>query len=357
MKRVLTAAACLCLTIVLSTGDTRAQDIHFSQFYENAILRNPALTGIFSGDYKAGVNYRSQWGDIANPFQTVIASVESRVSVNQDAADYLSFGLSCSYDHAGSIDFNSLQVIPALNYNKSLEDNHQSYFSVGFAGGYIQRSVDVSKITLDNQYQNGYNPGIAPSTSITSSSMSHFDLSAGVSLNSSLGESNNINYYIGAAAYHLTRPKETFDPSQSFIYLSTKWTGNLGIQWRITPQYGLTIHANYVNQSPYREIIFGGLVNYKSTESQLSTKPFTLYAGLFYRVGDAMIPTLKLDYDSYSFTCSYDVNTSSLHTASSGEGGWEFSLFVRGKFHHGVFAKDKVRCPRFEEVNPNGLMD
>ena len=24
-----------------------AQDIHFSQFYENSIMRNPALTGIF----------------------------------------------------------------------------------------------------------------------------------------------------------------------------------------------------------------------------------------------------------------------------------------------------------------------
>ena len=29
-----------------------AQDIHFSQFFETPLLRNPALAGIFSGDVR-----------------------------------------------------------------------------------------------------------------------------------------------------------------------------------------------------------------------------------------------------------------------------------------------------------------
>ena len=61
-----------------------AQDLHFSQFYENPILRNPALTGIFSGDYKAGVNYRTQWDDISVPFQTMTATFETRIAVNKE---------------------------------------------------------------------------------------------------------------------------------------------------------------------------------------------------------------------------------------------------------------------------------
>src|SRR5690606_4184041 len=109
---------------------SQAQDIHFSQFYENAILRNPALTGIFSGDYKAGINYRNQWSSISVPFQTGLASVESRIAVSE--IDFLSFGVTATYDHAGSINFNSLQVYPAINYNKSLEDDRQSYLSAGF---------------------------------------------------------------------------------------------------------------------------------------------------------------------------------------------------------------------------------
>src|ERR1043165_9714623 len=98
MKKLITITAAL----MAIGGTLRAQDIHFSQFYENAILRNPALTGIFSCDYKAGVNYRTQWGNISNPFQTVLASAETRIVVNKELHDYLSFGACISYDHAGS---------------------------------------------------------------------------------------------------------------------------------------------------------------------------------------------------------------------------------------------------------------
>ncbi|MCV5244983.1 type IX secretion system membrane protein PorP/SprF, partial [Escherichia coli] len=80
--------------------DTTAQDIHYSQFYENAMVRNPALTGIFSGDYKAGVNYRQQWSNISVPFTTVLASAESRIIVNRNVGDYLSYGVTATYDKA-----------------------------------------------------------------------------------------------------------------------------------------------------------------------------------------------------------------------------------------------------------------
>src|SRR6187551_617568 len=116
MKRIFTITAFSLLTMTRAA----AQDIHFSQFYENAMLRNPALTGIFSGDFKAGINYRTQWGSISNPFQTVIASAETRIIVNKEQHDYFSFGISASYDHAGTINFNSTQITPAINYNKSL---------------------------------------------------------------------------------------------------------------------------------------------------------------------------------------------------------------------------------------------
>src|ERR1044071_1270168 len=141
MKKNLVLLSILgCSVIALQSA---AQDIHFSQFYENAMIRNPALTGIFSGDYKAGVNYRQQWSNISVPFTTVLASAESRILVNRDVGDYLSYGVAMSYDKAGSINFQSMQVYPAINFNKAIEDNHNSYLSAGFTAGYIQRSVDL----------------------------------------------------------------------------------------------------------------------------------------------------------------------------------------------------------------------
>ena len=336
--------------LVAFSTNIHAQDIHFSQFYENAILRNPALTGIFSGDYKAGVNYRNQWSDISAPFQTVLASVESRVTINQETGDNFSFGLTATYDKAGSINFNSMQVYPAVNYNKALEDKHQSYLSVGFTAGYIQRSVDPSKMTFASQYQGGsYNSGNASNENITTTKNTYFDLGGGISLNSSLGEYNNINYYLGVSAYHLNKPKAAFSETESFLRLDPKYNGNFGVQYLVDNQYAVTMHANYSRQGTYQEIIAGVLGSWKQVDVTMKSL-FTIYGGLFYRVNDAFIPTVKLDYKSYSFTLSYDVNTSGLKSASNGRGGMEISIFSRGVLTKGLWAQDKNKCPRFESM-------
>jgi type IX secretion system PorP/SprF family membrane protein len=344
MNKVLTIAGVLCL---LSSG-LRAQDIHFSQFYENAILRNPALTGIFSGDYKAGLNYRTQWGNISNPFQTTMLSGETRVQVNREYHDYLSFGACISYDHAGSIDFNSFQFTPAVNYNKRLFDAHASYLSVGFAASYIQRSVNPTKMTLDNQYINGGYDANAPTGEMMKfEKITHYDVSAGVSFNSSIGEDNRVIYYIGGAAYHITRPKESFNPNESLIRLNAKYTGSAGVTVRLAPEWALMATANYTNQAPYQEIIGGGMISYRRPLS--SSQLFALHAGCFIRAKDALIPTVKLDYNSYSFTASYDVTTSSLKPSLSSEGGWEFSVYIRGHYPRKDNFMDRMECPRFEQ--------
>lgn len=350
MKRLLTILSLLSL---LASNNAGAQDIHFSQFYENAILRNPALTGIFSGDYKVGLNYRTQWSNISVPFQTGLISGETRVAVNKEVGDYVSFGLCATYDHAGSINFNSVQVYPAINYNKSLEDKHGSYLSVGFAGGFIQRSVDESKMTFSSQYINGgYNPANPTGENMTFRKIQNYDLSAGLSLNSSMGASNNVNYYLGVAAYHVTKPSQTFVGQDQFIRLNTKWEGNLGFKCNVNQEFAITMHLNYSNQAPYEEWIGGGFVSWKNATETNPTKKFTVYAGLFYRLQDAIVPTLKLDYQAYSVTFSYDVNNSSLKPASEGVGGYEISLFMRGNYKKDKSAADATKCPRFEDMLP-----
>lgn len=342
------AGPLFCL-LTLDPGFSKAQDIHFSQFYENAILRNPALTGIFSGDYKVGVNYRTQWGNISNPFQTVIASAETRVNVNKEQNDYLSFGLCTSYDHAGAINFNSIHVTPAINYNKSMNDSRASYLSMGFAASYIQRSLDPSLMTLDNQYIGGNYVSTAPTgETMTFSKISHYDISAGLSFNSTFGENAQVVYYIGGAAYHVTKPKEAFSDRETFIRLSAKYTGNFGVQVRLTNQLGFSVLGNYTNQNPYQETMFGGLLNWRTSLGD--TRRFAIHAGCFVRLKDAVIPTVKIDYNTYSFTMSYDVTTSSLKPSIGSVGGWEFSLFIRGKYAHRDNAMERVRCPQFEQA-------
>lgn len=344
MKKYLLILLLLPLGII-----TQAQDIHFSQFYENSIMRNPGLTGIFSGDYKVGVNYRSQWSNISVPFQTFLFSGETRIATNKAVGDYLSFGVASTYDKAGSISFNSLQVYPAINYNKSLEDRRNSYLSVGFAGGYIQRSYDMSKATFSTQYVNGnYSANNASGEDFNNNTLENYDVAAGVSFNSSAGLNNVVNYYLGFSAFHLNKPKQAFDDDNALIVLTTKYTGNAGFSWQVNRQFGLTMHMDYISQGTYSQLITGGLISWQTTRE--TSDNLKIYAGVFVRAKDAFIPTFKIDYQAYSLTFSYDVNISSLKTASAGAGGYELSLFLRGRYTKSTRTGANTNCPRFDHM-------
>jgi type IX secretion system PorP/SprF family membrane protein len=349
MKHILKGLSVGVLLGISAVGN--AQDIHFSQFYENAMLRNPALTGIFTGDYKIGVDYRSQWAAVASPYSTFMASGETRLLVNREVGDYVSFGLVATYDKAGSINFTSAQIYPAVSYNKALEDQHNSYLSVGFTGGYMSRSVDMSKMTFSSQYQNGnFSSMNASGETSNYRSLNNYDLGAGVSLNSSLDMDGKFNYYLGASLYHINHPTQIFSGSQVLIKLPMKWQFSGGFHTSFSESFGLTAHLNYSKQDPYSEFIFGGLLTWRSIPIGLPSI-FAFHFGAFYRNKDAIIPTVKLDYKDISVGFSFDATNSSLATGAAGASATEISLYVRGNYDKKKDPRDPLLCPRFEDLN------
>lgn len=343
------------ILLLLTLGQrqvARAQDIHFAHFYENAQLRNPALTGIFTGDYKVVANYRTQWGNIAPAYQTMLASFENRSVLNPDNGDALSYGLTVTYDKAGSVSYSTLQVYPSVNYNKSLQGNRATFLSMGFAGGYIQRSFDPGLMTFDNQYTPGigYVPGSPSGEPGFNQTINLWDLGAGLSLNSSAGHDNRVAYYVGVGGYHLNRPKIAHGSNGSFVRLNMKWSGNLGLQWRMNPNFFATVHANYTNQDPYQETITGLMLGWRHFDMNNLSSNFALSVGAFYRWNDAIIPTLRVDYNRYSLLFSYEGNVSQLQPALNNNGaGYEMSLVLRGRHKK---RPEQMNCPRFDGLMP-----
>jgi len=347
MKRFLTILSVSAL-LGLSV-DSGAQDIHFSQFYENAILRNPGLTGIFSGEYKVGVDYRSQWGAVTMPYKTFMVSGETRVLVNREIGDYLSFGLIGTFDKAGSINFSSQQVYGAIAYNKALEDQYHTYLTVGLCGGFLNRSVDMSRMTFSSQYLNGdFNAGNPTLEGNNYKNLNNYDVGAGVSINSSLDLNSRTNYYLGASVYHINRPTEIFTGGAVLVKLPMKFQFNAGFHVPLTEPLGLSIHANYSMQQPYSELVVGGLLTWRSIPVAMPSV-FAISFGAFYRVNDAFIPTIKIDYRNVSFGYSYDATNSSLANNVSGAGATEITLYIRGSYNHRKDPRDPMMCPRFED--------
>lgn len=337
------------IIIFWACGSTAtAQDVHFSQFYEHAILRNPALTGVFSADYKLGVAYRSQWGAISHPFQTALATGETRLKMGAgEARDFLSLGLLSFYDRAGSAGMQTVSLYPAINFNKSLEDAMNSYLSVGFTAGYNQRSVDPGRMTFDNQYQNGqFNPSAPSGEPMPITSYSLWDLGAGISFSSTSGQEaiRALSYYLGISGYRITQPKASFLKNE-LVRVGIKWTANAGMSKAVSDQTHIQVHFNYTKQgNAYQELILGALFGWNRQDMGRES-PFSLTGGMFYRHGDALIPTLKTGFGDYSITLSYDVNISGLRIASQYRGGLEVTAMKTGLFPGGRYQRAKTICP------------
>ena len=92
----------LMLTTVLLVSKIEAQDFTFSQFYEQPLLRNPALAGVFTGDIRASMVHRSQWGSVTVPYKTSSLSIEHKLPMG-GKNDYLTIASQMSVDVAGDL--------------------------------------------------------------------------------------------------------------------------------------------------------------------------------------------------------------------------------------------------------------
>ena len=322
------------------------QDIHFSQFFEAPLLRNPSLAGLFAGDLRFQGVYRTQWGSVTVPFQTFSCNGEYKMPIGA-GDDFLTIGAQLSYDRAGTTNFTTTHIYPAINFHKSLSGYHNMYLSAGFMGGFVQRSIDRNKITTNNQWDgSGYNSSLDIGESLVDYNRRYADASAGLSFNTQLGESEYNNMFVGVGYHHFNRPKNAFyrDPT---IELDAKWVYSLGVRFGITPNTYMTLQADHSRQGKYRETIGGAMVGFGLGGYDFNDAMYSVHFGGMIRWKDAVVPVVKIDYKPFSVAMSYDVNISQLKTASQGRGGFEISVNYVQFFDRYNSSRDAVRCPKF----------
>lgn len=330
---------CTLSLLLLGSARTFAQDIHFSQFYETPLYRNPALAGIMSGDVRASAVHRNQWNSLSHPYKTTSLNAEYKMPVG-GGDDFLTAGVQVFHDQAGSIALTSLQALPVLNYHKSLSSERNAYLSVGFMGGYVQRRFDRSKVTTNSGYD-----GRDDDEFFNPTQFSYLDASAGVSFNSGFGSSPDNNFIIGAAYHHVNRPRNSFFQNNN-IEVTPKIVYSGAVKWGVGDYAHLTLQGDHFRQGAYRETIGGILYGMKIGDDP-EQPDYTLSGGAMLRWNDAVIPTVKLDYTPFSVGLSYDVNLSSLKTGTKGRGGFELSLSYIGFLDRENSSLNAVHCPRF----------
>lgn len=320
----------------------KAQDINFSQFYEMPLLRNPALAGLYKGDFRATAAFRNQWSSVTTPYVSQALGLEAKFSAFGNSNNYLAFGVQITNDLAGDSRLGKTQVLPVFTFHKSLSDDKDTYLSLGFMGGPVQQRFDPTKLTFDDQFVNGSYSSTNPTQqTFSNTNVTYIDGSVGMSFSSTFGY--DVKYYVGGAYFHFNQPKVAFDKARD-IRLNKKVMINAGLSVPTSDYDRIIIYGDYFDQGGNSQMQ-GGFMYQHFLVQEDEDETVSLSGGSFLRWNDAVVPVLKLEYFHLGVGLTYDVNISKLKAASQSRGGYEITLSYRDFLNIRNSSSEKVRCP------------
>ncbi len=351
MTKLVATLLCCSLALVV-----RAQDAHFTQFYANPLLVNPALTGAFDGQLRASMIYRDQWrGVIDNPFVTTTAALDFRFPVNagnRTTGDAAAAGIVFMNDRVKVYDFSHNQIMANGAFHKMLDKRTNQILSGGITLGIGQRNINYANLTFQDEFQIGVgnNSGYFGQTSesLPTNNITYTDI--GLGINYSFAPRNRPAFYLGAAVHHITEPDISFysrdDESIQEEVLDRKYSIHLASVLPLNSRMSLQPRVLGQIQGESIEAVLGTNLRFKLDD--FSTSAF--HVGTWVRgvriidgfAPDAVVALVGFEYHNVLLGTSYDIGVSDFTAGSRGRGALEVSLAYLGNYDN-----DSLLCPQF----------
>ncbi len=344
MKKVIVVV----LIMVFSLG-TKAQDIHFSQFYASPLNLNPAMTGFTPSQFRIAANYRNQWAQVSVPFVTSSASFDINFLRKKNKLNYFGAGLLFVNDKSGSGQLSNQSVFASFAYHQRLQKNRNNFLSVGLQAGVVQKSLNINKLVFGAQFD-------LLTKSFSNPSIEHFNASgaivypalyAGILYSSIV--SKFASYYAGVTMFNANVPKESFllvqtNNDGTVNRLNRRINGHVGAKLGLTESVYLNPTLLYQMQSKDGELVIGTALTFQLSDLKMYP-PTSLFIGSYYRLGDAAIAMAGFETKGLRLGLSYDINLSDLKVASAKQGGFELSLIYEAAPK--ASPRKIIYCPRF----------
>ena len=214
-----------------------SQDLHFSQFFNNPLLTNPANTGFIpDADYRLGASYRNQYSNImAVPYKTMSIYGDAQVFRNKIENGWLGLGGVILRDVAGSGSLTSTKIYGSVAYHQML--GLSSLLTAGFNLGWANKRIDQSKLTEDVYINAGY------------------------------------------SIHHVNRPQETFFENDGANAVDMRHIGFLNGIFKMNENVIINPNAFYTTQAKSSELVVGlnGAYNLSGDGDKV------LFGGVYYR--------------------------------------------------------------------------
>jgi type IX secretion system PorP/SprF family membrane protein len=324
-------------------GFVQAQDLHFSQFFNSPLVTNPANTGFIpDADYRIGANYRNQWSTImAVPYKTVSVFGDAQVLRDRLENGWVGLGGMILNDQAGTGSLKSTKIYASAAYHQML--GLSSLVSAGFNMGWANKSVNQNKLTFPDQFEGKFFDATRSSQAkngFVNNYVSYFDMHVGI--NYAYFPDENVYINAGYSIQHVNRPKETFFGDNTAAgRIPMRHTGFLNAILKVNDRVIINPNAYFSTQARATDLVFGINANYNLSEFGESQ----LLAGVYYRLGDAIVPMVGFEVKKVQFAFSYDVTLSGLSKYNGYRGASELSIIKKGFYPDNV---DRASlCPKF----------
>jgi type IX secretion system PorP/SprF family membrane protein len=340
--------------ILLQSYWGNAQDVGFSQFYDQPLLRNPALAGVFTGDVRVTAAFRNQWQSVTIPYRTYALNAEYKMPVLTNNS--LTLGAQVIRDVAGTAQYSTTQILPAVNFSLPLSNERPAFLSFAVMGGLMQQRFDPAKLVMNDQFVSGSNGSLSAlpvsRQVFNKTDVNYFDLSAGISFSSVFG--NEVEYFIGGGLFHLTKPNVGFYDGNT-ITRNRKLGFNAGLSAPTSETDRFIAYADYFKQfaagfKPAGSAVLQYGLMFSRDLFVDGDVQKTITLGLLHRLNDAIIPVIKLQLSKFIVGISYDVNISKLVPASTYRGGFELTLSYRDILNINNSDLQQIKCwgPQFK---------
>jgi len=336
----------------------RTQDARYSNMAASPQLINPAMTGLMNGQLRFTANYRDLYSSRLGQegFSSVGAGLEFRRPAGN--GNFFGLGLQLQQDEAGASDFKRNQGLLSFSYQQDLGRLNGRgtghFLSGGAQFGVASRGLDLNKVWFSNQYffddntREAYLDTDLPTGEGVSGNGNSLYLDANVGLGWFANFGDRMGAYVGAAAYHLTKP-DVSPINGNDDLLDQRFVVHGGGELPLgSGDMSLLPAFRYMTQGPAYELLIGSNVRY----TQRQWREVALRAGLFTQVSNqlsdspglnALIVSVGLETERLQFGLSYDISAGEVGAITNSRGGWEIGLIYVQPAKY----RDKVICPKF----------
>ena len=334
--------------------DASAQDEHFSQFFALPMHMNPALSGAYDGTYRMTAIYRDQWSNnLESPYKTFAAGGDTRFEMDfgkRRTDDHFGLGLFFVSDRVPEFRTNTTKVSAYFSYHKKLGDKNNSYLAAGTKLGVIQRNINYDNLFFQDQFNQINAFDIPTAENLPPNNIGVLDISFGLNYYVNVDKSN---FYIGAAAHHLTQPNISYFSRVRGINpnidvsddLSRRIVVHASMDRQVTYDISIQPRIVYQRQQEDNQIDIGTNIEYSFRDKETALIIGTWVTFLNDLSGsrfDQFTPLVGIKQGLFIIGFSYDIALRDTFQSEFGLNSFELSIRFSG-----IHSNENAHCPTF----------